>query len=89
MSVRHPNISAWQRDPHEGHYSCELGGLVLTVRWKPNTPEERGSFYWESTRAGGKPQRSHDHYEELEAAMADAEEHARHRAARVVAKPAH
>ena len=81
MSVRHPNITAWQRD-HDGSYSGELCGFTLRVRWSPNTREQRGNFYWQVSRSAEKARRSVEHFEELEAAMADAEEYAREEAAR-------
>jgi hypothetical protein len=77
MSVRHPHIVAWLRDPHDGAYSAEFLGFTLRVRWHPNTRDARGSFRWEVSRAGEKTRRSVDHFEELEQAMADAEEFAR------------
>ena len=82
MSVRHPNIAAWSRDPHDGSYSAELGGFSLRVRWAPNTREARGGFAWEMARGGEKPSRAHERFEELEAAMADAEDVAREEVAR-------
>ncbi len=82
MSVRHPTISAWQRDAHEGHYTTEVAGFALRVRWSPNTRDARGSFRWTAERSGEKPHPSHDHYEELEEAMADAELFARYETAR-------
>ena len=82
MSVKHPNISAWQRDAHEGHYNAEVAGYALTVRWSPNTREARGSFHWTAVSGSEKPHRSHGHFEEPESAMADAEDFARAEAAR-------
>lgn len=89
MSVRHPNISAWQRDGHEGAYTSELEGYSLRVTWTPNTREARGSFSWTITHDGGRPHHAHERFEEMEAAMADAEEYARHEAAKTRAKSAH
>ncbi len=70
---RHATISAWTRDPHEGHYTAELHDYKLVARWTPNKGDARGSFYWTAERPGHKPIRSESHFEELEVAMADAE----------------
>lgn len=72
MSIRHPTISAWQRDAHTGHFETELHGWKLRVAWHPNTRERRGYFTWEASR-DDVTRPSPDHYEELEEAMADAE----------------
>ena len=82
MSVRHPTISAWQRDHHDGTYSSECAGFALRVEWSPNTADTRGSFHWTAEHDGAKAHRSHEHFEELEAAMADAEDFARREGAR-------
>ena len=82
MSVRHPNISAWQRDGHDGVYTSELLGFALRVSWTPNTPEARGMFSWTIEHAGQKPHHSHERFEECSAAMADAEDFARALAAK-------
>ncbi|MBM4375376.1 MAG: hypothetical protein FJ095_09850 [Deltaproteobacteria bacterium] len=82
MSVRHPTISAWQRDHHDGGYTSELEGFSLRVSWTPNTREARGAFAWTVARDGAKAHHSHERFEEMEAAMADAEEFARTEAAR-------
>lgn len=72
----HPTISAWTRDPHEGHYTAELHDYKLVARWKPNKGDRRGSFYWTAERTGHKLIKSESHFEELEIAMADAEQFA-------------
>jgi hypothetical protein len=77
MSVRHPNISAWQRDAHEGAYVTELEGFSLRVTWHPETRESRGHFAWIIESAGQKPHHAHERFEEMSAAMADAEGFAR------------
>ncbi len=82
MSARHPNISAWQRDGHEGVYSRELAGFALRVTWTPNAADTRGTFAWTVEHAGAKPHRSHERFEEMSAAMADAEDFARVAAAK-------
>ncbi len=83
MSVRHPNISAWQRESPESGYTSELGGFALRVNWTPNTAHARGAFEWIAERPGAKPHRSHAPFEELSEAMADAEEFARDAAAKL------
>ncbi|MBM4360300.1 MAG: hypothetical protein FJ096_19515 [Deltaproteobacteria bacterium] len=82
MSVRHPTISAWQRDHHDGSYTSEAAGFALRVTWTPNSRDARGSFAWTAEHDGKRPHRSHESFEELSAAMADAEEFARTEAAR-------
>lgn len=77
MSHPHPTISAWQRDEHEGHYVAELHDWKLAVHWTPNSADRRGSFSWKAERDGVKPVHGHEPFEEMEAAMADAEIFAR------------
>ncbi|MEQ9318344.1 MAG: hypothetical protein RIF41_04260 [Polyangiaceae bacterium] len=77
MSHPHPTISAWQRDEHEGHYVAELHDWTLTVSWVPNSGDKRGYFAWAAERDGAKTAHSHEPFEEMEAAMADAEIFAR------------
>ncbi len=76
MSVKHPNISLWQRDAHEGSYATEVEGWALRVTWAANTRSERGSFHWEASQ-GDERHHGHGNFEELESAMAEAEEYAR------------
>ncbi|HHH30543.1 MAG TPA: hypothetical protein ENK57_19680 [Polyangiaceae bacterium] len=77
MSHPHPTISAWQRDEHEGDYVAELHDWKLTVSWTPNHGEKRGHFTWTAEREGAKTAHAHEPFEEMEAAMADAEIFAR------------
>ncbi len=72
MSTPHPTISAWERDPHEGHYQAELHGWLLKVEWVPNTADRRGSFTW-SAEQGANTQKADHPSEEMELAMAEAE----------------
>lgn len=81
MSHAHPTMRAWARDEPDGSYSCEMHGYRLRVSWAPNRPGARGSFSWEATRAGSKPVRSEEHFEEMAEAMSDAEAFARRGAA--------
>ena len=82
MSKLHPTISAWSRDTHQGFYTVELHDWKLRVSWHPNAPGVRGHFHWEAEREGEKKQVSEEKYEELEEAMAHAEQFARLDAAR-------
>jgi len=77
MSGPHPTISAWTRPEHDGFYAAELHDWKLRVDWSPNTDTTRGSFSWAAEREGQKPQKSHGSFEEMEDAMADAEQFAR------------
>jgi hypothetical protein len=73
----HPNLAAWRRDAHAGHYEQELADAVLRVVWEPGTRERRGRFRWEVSREGERPRLSEERYEEPEIAMAEAEAFAR------------
>ena len=70
--MRHATISAWQRH-EDGSYAAELNGWSLHVVWHP---EERGprGFSWRAEQ-GDKKLASEDVHEEIEVAMAEAEEH--------------
>ena len=76
MSSPHPDIAAWTRDHDSGAYSREMDGWTLEVRWTPNTRERRGSFTWTATQDERK-ERPDRTYEEMEVAMAAAEQFAR------------
>ena len=82
MAGRHATISAWERDPHQGYYTADLHGFRLKVVWTPNTAETRGSFHWVADAEGEQSHRSHESFEEMEHAMADAERFAEEAAAR-------
>ena len=79
-SFRHPKLSAWERDEHEGHYEAELHGWTLRTSWSPKRGG-RGDFGWEATREGDEgetlSERSKEHFVELAEAMSDAEDVAR------------
>jgi hypothetical protein len=73
--MRHPTISAWQRQ-EDGSYAAEIDGWTLRVAWHPEGGEryegQRG-FTWtaerdDTTLAGDEL------YEEIEVAMGHAEE---------------
>ncbi|MGK4005785.1 hypothetical protein WMF31_24380 [Sorangium sp. So ce1036] len=71
--LKHPTISAWQRD-HEGGYQAEIRGWTLRVRWIPERPGELRGFVWEAEGPEGKKITSSEVHEEIEVAMANAEE---------------
>jgi hypothetical protein len=54
----------------------------LTVTWSPNTIKERGAFHWKAEHPEGGSGHSHHGFEEMSAAMADAEAFAIAEAAR-------
>src|SRR5690606_14110650 len=81
MSSPHPTISAWERDPHEGHYTAELHDWKLRVYWHSAGHATRGMFYWEATRDEDTA-KGHGAFTEMEEAMADAEIFATHDAKR-------
>jgi hypothetical protein len=72
MSVRHATISAWQRH-EEGGYSAEIDGWTLVVKWHPESDTAPRGFSWTAEKAGQKLA-SEDLFEEIELAMASAEE---------------
>jgi hypothetical protein len=71
--VKHANVSAWQRH-EEGIYRSEKNGWALAVRWRPEAPGRRRGFLWEATLPTGERMRAAELHEEIEAAMAEAEE---------------
>ena len=78
MSVlMHATMSAWQRD-HDGSYVAELHGWSLRVRWRPEDAHGDRGFWWEAQRPGPPAQRqvSSELHEEIEVAMAHAEQFA-------------
>lgn len=79
-SFRHPKLSAWERDEHEGHYQAELHGWTLRTVWSPKRGD-RGYFGWEAKReeddGESLSKHSEDHFAELAHAMSDAEDFAR------------
>lgn len=74
--VKHPTVSAWQRDHEEGGYTAELHGWTLRVRWIPERPGELRGFVWETVDPSGNKVTSREIHEEIEVAMAYAEERA-------------
>ena len=74
MSVlKHATVSAWQRD-EQGGYRSEKNGWELRVTWKPASRSHRRGFLWQAARAGGPTLRAPEVHEEIEIAMAEAEE---------------
>ena len=71
-AIRHATISAWQRH-EDGSYAAELHGWTLRVRWRPEHDGERRGFLWEAEKLGGRLI-ADDIFEEIEVAMAHAEE---------------
>jgi hypothetical protein len=76
--MRHPTISAWQRQ-EDGSYAAEIDGWALQVRWRPESPgsthgghEERRGFLWTAEQAG-KRLAAEEVSEEIEVAMGQAE----------------
>jgi len=68
--MRHPTISAWQRQ-EDGSYAAELAGWSLRVVWHPESKEGRG-FSWIAERDGER-HKSEALHEEIEVAMGEAE----------------
>jgi hypothetical protein len=68
--MRHPTISAWQRQ-EDGGYAAELDGWSLRVAWHAESKDGRG-FSWVVERDGERL-RSEEIYEEIEVAMGAAE----------------
>jgi hypothetical protein len=74
MSVKHPTISAWQRQHEEGSYEAQLEGWTLHVAWKaPATLDGDRGFLWKATGPDGAQRSSSELFEEPEIAMAEAE----------------
>ncbi len=71
--LRHPTISAWSRE-EDGSYAAEIRGWKLHVRWVPERPGEQRGFRWEVEGPAGQKLESKELCEEIEVAMATAEE---------------
>lgn len=85
MSVmKHATISAWQRQ-EDGSYAAEIDGWSMRVKWRPESRDERRGFYWIMERPGTKLAAREIH-EEMEVAMAEAEQLAAPNADRHAAK---
>jgi hypothetical protein len=73
-AMRHATLSKWQRQ-EDGSYQAEINGWTLRVKWRPESPGVQRGFWWEAEQPGKKA-RSPEIHEEIEVAMAHAEEHA-------------
>ena len=73
--MRHATISAWTRE-EDGSYAAELHGWALHVTWHPESGASRRGFRWEARPPAGPKLTSDELYEEIEVAMAHAEERA-------------
>jgi hypothetical protein len=76
--MRHPTVSAWQRQ-EDGGYAAEINGWALRVVWHPEG-EAHGhgpsrGFSWVAEQ-GAKKLASTEVFEEMEVAMGHAEEQA-------------
>jgi hypothetical protein len=71
-TIKHATVSAWQRQ-EDGSYAADINGWSLRVKWRPESPTERRGFHWFAQREGVKLH-SHEIHEEIEVAMALAEE---------------
>ncbi len=78
MSIKHATVSAWQRE-EDGSYKASLYDATLHVTWRPESDSARRGFSWAVERESGAAERSPEGevYEEIEQAMAEAEEAAR------------
>ncbi|MFT3774531.1 MAG: hypothetical protein QM820_54940 [Minicystis sp.] len=71
--MRHATISAWQRH-EDGSYAAEINGWNLKVTWQPEKPGERRGFLWSAEKEGGSKLAATEVSEEMEVAMAHAEQ---------------
>jgi hypothetical protein len=72
---KHATVSAWQR-AEDGSYKAELHGWRLEVRWRPEQPDGgRRGFLWKAKGPLGRKAAAHEVEEEIEVAMAHAEEY--------------
>lgn len=69
--MRHPTVSAWQRQEN-GSYAAEINGWTLRTVWHPERSGEHRGFGWTAER-DGKKLASHEIHEEIEVAMGHAE----------------
>lgn len=71
--LRHATIPAWQREEN-GSYAAEIRGWKLRVRWVPERPGQHRGFLWEIRSPTGAKLSAREVEEEIEVAMAIAEE---------------
>ena len=72
--LRHPTLAAWQRNHEDGSYSAEIRSWNLKVWWVPEKPGVKRGFLWEATGPAEQKLASSVPTEEIEVAMATAEE---------------
>lgn len=70
---RHPTLTAWNRE-EDGSYQAEIEGWKLAVSFRPEKGEARRGFSWKAEGPDDKKLESDAVVEEMEHAMADAEE---------------
>lgn len=70
---KHATVSAWQRAEHGG-YEASIQGWELSVRWRPEAADAPRGFLWEAKGPGDVILRAVDVEEEIELAMAEAEQ---------------
>jgi hypothetical protein len=70
--MRHATISAWLRHA-DGGYGADRNGWSLRVKWHPESPSGSRGFSWEAEQGSNKLA-SEEIFEEIEVAMAQAEE---------------
>lgn len=70
----HPTLSAWQRDHERGGYVAEINGWTLHVAWRPEDESGHRGFSWEARRPEGATVAASEIHEEIEMAMAEAEQ---------------
>jgi hypothetical protein len=68
------HVALWERSGHEGVYTASVRGWTLTVEWKPELKGSQPGFAWKAESPDGKTIAGADVLEEIEIAMADAEE---------------
>ena len=70
--IKHATVSAWQRD-HDGTYTAEINGYQLKVFWQPEDEHGERGFRWQLEGPDGTRAASSETHEEIEIAMAEAE----------------
>jgi hypothetical protein len=70
--IKHATVSAWQRD-HDGTYTAEINGCKLAVFWRPEDEHGERGFVWELEGDDGRRLSAQETHEEIEIAMAEAE----------------
>jgi hypothetical protein len=83
--MRRATISAWQRHA-DGGYGADRHGWSLRVKWHPESPNGSRGFSWEAEQGSNKLA-SDEIFEEIEVAMAQAEEHVSTDPATIVGDP--